>query len=98
MHISVCLSELRSSSGQMKPVLGGASQSAATRCAGSVATCLRHSQLGAAYAALGLDDRPTQRVAALRFGAEVAPPNIDHSLGLVFVRVRVLIRCRLPPP
>ena len=49
--------------------LGGASQSAATRCAGSVATCLRHSQLGAAYAALGLDDRPTQRVAALRSGA-----------------------------
>ena len=34
MHLSVCLSSLRFSSGRMNPVLGGALQSAATLCAG----------------------------------------------------------------
>ena len=96
MPISACLSELRSSSGQMKPVLGGASQSAAPRCAGSVANRLRHSQLGAAYAALGLDDRPTQRGAALCSGAGAAPPKLYRMLGHAFSRVRSFIRVRLP--
>ena len=40
MQIFVCLSSLRSSSGQIKPVLGGATQSAATLCECCVARCL----------------------------------------------------------
>ena len=45
MHISVCLPSLRSSSGRMNLVLGGASQSAAPLCEGCAANCLRHSHL-----------------------------------------------------
>lgn len=45
MHLSVCLSSLRFSSGRMNPVLGGALQSAAPLCEGCAANCLRHSHL-----------------------------------------------------
>jgi hypothetical protein len=97
MPISICLSELRSSSGRMNPVLGGASQSAATLCAGCVANRLRRSHLVLLpHHRAGRPTHPEGSLALL--GAGALPPNIEHSLGLVFARFRLLIRCRLPPP
>lgn len=78
-------------------ILGGATQSAATLCECCVARCLATFLNLWRCRTIGLDDRPPQRVAALRSGAGAAPPKLYRMLGHAFSRGRSFIRVRLPP-
>lgn len=80
-----------------KPVLGGARAKRGYPLRGLRCEESATIHLLCCYRTIGLDARPTQRVAALCLAPRCPPPKLYRALGRPFTRLRSLTRVRLPP-